>query len=265
MDPARLRSGDPIRYNPGVSHYEKERMRFASVPFSKPSDRHDFEHPLSAWGNYCNENRELRRTNYTVPHSKLEIVREEAVWKGQFQASNGTKAEVIVWKGAVERLEIDAIVNAANETLLGGGGVDQAIHQAAGEMLVKECAHIKGGCEVGEAKMTKGYDLPANYVLHTVGPILIDNSTPDDEALKKCYESCIELCKQYDLKSVAFPCISCGFYGFPVERSAEVVAKYIKEECLEHLHKDMTIVLCVFDDIQTENYVRQMQNILGTK
>jgi O-acetyl-ADP-ribose deacetylase (regulator of RNase III) len=128
---------------------------------------------------------------------------------------------IIVWKGDITQLKVDAIVNAANESLLGGGGVDYAIHQAAGPALVKECATL-GGCEVGEAKMTKSYRLPCKFVLHTVGPLLHEDGTTKPNELARCYQSCLRLCEQHGLQSIAFCCISCGFYGFPNAEAARI-------------------------------------------
>lgn len=240
--------------------YEKERRKFAEQPFSSLRERHDFNYPIANWKNYCNDNRGLRREHYTVEsYHTLDAVQQNPLFHQAFQRADGKMTHVYLWPGAIEELEIDAIVNAANETLLGGGGVDQAIHAAAGPLLVKECAHIKGGCEVGEAKMTKGYNLPAHYVLHTVGPILADNLYPDVEALKNCYRSCLALCEENHLTSVAFPCISCGFYGFPVDLSAATVLSCIEEE-INKLHYVKNITFCLFSEEQKKSYCETFIN-----
>lgn len=127
---------------------------------------------------------------------------------------------------SITSFEVDGVINAANETLLGGGGVDRAIHNAAGPNLIRECA-FHNGCKTGEAVMTKGYDLPAK--LHTVGPILNESGQENTKALRQCYESCLQLCDQYDLRSLAVPCVACGFYGFPVHKSAVVVKTTIQD------------------------------------
>ena len=121
----------------------------------------------------------------------------------------------------ITTLAVDAIVNAANESLLGGGGVDGAIHRAAGPKLLDECREI-GGCPTGEARITGGYELPARYVIHTVGPIYGTNEGRDAQLLAACYENSIALANQYQLMSIAFPAISTGAYGYPKSEAARV-------------------------------------------
>jgi O-acetyl-ADP-ribose deacetylase len=125
-----------------------------------------------------------------------------------------------VRQGDITRLKVDAIVNAANSSLLGGGGVDGAIHRAAGKALLDECRSI-GGCPVGEARITRGYLLPAQFVIHTVGPVY-QGTVQDAMLLSRCYENSLKLAAEHHLSSIAFPAISCGAYGYPVEKACRI-------------------------------------------
>jgi O-acetyl-ADP-ribose deacetylase len=144
------------------------------------------------------------------------------------------KIEVV--KADITTLAVDAIVNAANTTLLGGGGVDGAIHRAAGPELLAECRHL-GGCKTGQAKLTKGYKLPARHVIHTVGPVWQGGEDDEPELLANCYRSCFELAHKHNLRTLAFPAISCGVYGFPVELAVKIAMR----ETLEELMSDEAI------------------------
>ena len=145
-------------------------------------------------------------------------------------------------KGDITKYEVDAIVNAANSSLLGGGGVDGAIHRAAGRRLLEECMTL-GGCKTGDAKITKGYDLKAKHVIHTVGPVYYNQSKEQSrKLLESCYVNSIKAAKENKLKSMAFPLISAGVYGYPKKEALEVAVSVIKKES-----EDLDCVIVLFD------------------
>jgi O-acetyl-ADP-ribose deacetylase (regulator of RNase III) len=137
-------------------------------------------------------------------------------------------SRIEIFRGNITNLEVDAIVNAANTTLLGGGGVDGAIHRAAGAELLAECRTL-GGCAPGEAKITRGYRLPARYVIHTVGPIWRGGKHDEAKTLANCYRNSLQLAVENEIGTIAFPAISCGAYGYPVEEAAHIAFKTTRD------------------------------------
>ena len=150
--------------------------------------------------------------------------------------------EIKIVVGDITKLKVDAIVNAANKTLLGGGGVDGAIHRAAGPGLLKECKML-GGCETGQSKMTDAYNLPCKKVIHTVGPIWYGGNNHERELLASCYDTAMKLAEENDLKSIAFSCISTGVYGFPKAEAAEI-ARQVLTKHIEDGYRGEVIVCC---------------------
>lgn len=167
------------------------------------------------------------------------------------------KIEII--RGDITNSAVDAIVNAANCSLLGGGGVDGAIHRAAGRELLEECRTLHG-CETGKAKITKGYRLPAKYVIHTPGPIWHGGRSGEDELLASCYRSCLTLASEYGCKTVDFPSISTGVYHFPLDRAARIAIATIKAYLAEHKEIERVRMVC-FDERTRQQYAEALAEV----
>jgi len=148
-----------------------------------------------------------------------------------------------VVEGDITGLSVDAIVNAANSSLLGGGGVDGAIHRAAGPKLLEECRTL-GGCPVGEARITRGYDLPARHVIHTVGPVWHGGRQGEDDDLANCYRNSLALAARQGLRTIAFPAISTGAYGFPADRAAKIAVREVREFLKRELSVEKVTFVC---------------------
>ncbi|HEY6814184.1 MAG TPA: O-acetyl-ADP-ribose deacetylase [Croceibacterium sp.] len=155
--------------------------------------------------------------------------------------------------GNIVRCDVDAIVNAANSSLLGGGGVDGAIHRAAGPELVHEC-RILAGCKTGQAKITKGYRLPARHIIHTVGPVWRGGENGEPALLASCYRASLELARKHALRSIAFPAISTGIYGYPMPAAADVAASTVASELAATAGAFDRIIFVCFDAGATEIY-----------
>lgn len=168
--------------------------------------------------------------------------------------------QILVVEGDITKQKVDAIVNAANTSLLGGGGVDGAIHHAAGPELLAECRQLNG-CATGEAKITRGYNLSADWVIHTVGPIWRGGNAGEDQLLAKCYRSCFALAEQYEIRSIAFPAISTGAFGFPRERAAKIAVSEIKK-LLERTTSVEQVIFVCFGQTAYNSYLAAIKEVM---
>ena len=171
--------------------------------------------------------------------------------------TNDISSRMSVVEGDITLLAVDAIVNAANSSLLGGGGVDGAIHRAAGAELLAECRRL-GGCPTGQARMTGGYRLKARHVIHTVGPVYKDGRSGEPELLRSCYRESLRLASEAGLRSIAFPCISTGVYGYPKREACKEAVAAVSEWLAAH-ELPQTVIFCCFGPDDAELYRKQIQ------
>lgn len=170
---------------------------------------------------------------------------------------------ISVIEGDITRQPVDAIVNCANSSLLSGSGVDGAIHSAAGPELYEECRKLQG-CATGEAKLTGGYRLPAKWIIHTVGPIWKDGKRGEEEKLAKCYRSCLELVEKHEIRTVAFPAISTGAYGFPFDLAARIAVTEVTRFLQTNKRVEKIILIC-WNKRAMDYYTQALAEIIGSK
>jgi O-acetyl-ADP-ribose deacetylase (regulator of RNase III) len=171
------------------------------------------------------------------------------------------KERMRIIDGDITQQQVDAIVNAANRSLLGGGGVDGAIHRAAGPQLLAECRMLNG-CPTGEAKITRGYHLPANHVIHTVGPVWRGGNANEEPLLENCYRNSLQLALQHDIRSIAFPSISTGVYGFPIDKASRIAIRTVKAFLEEHASIQQVIFVC-FGQHDYQIYQDALKEVFG--
>ncbi|XP_075043799.1 ADP-ribose glycohydrolase MACROD1 isoform X2 [Mixophyes fleayi] len=261
-----------LPYRDALNWFISRPLTFSACTMAA-SGKIDLNSPSTSWKeakNYLKGlNSKQRREHYAVKdYIKLKDI---PTWKDtakktrakqpeevKFPKNKDLNEKISVFRGDITKLEVDAIVNAANSSLLGGGGVDGCIHRAAGPLLKLECSSL-GGCETGQAKMTCGYLLPAKCVIHTVGPVAQGNPGPSQkEELMNCYKNSMYLASEGKLRTVAFPCISTGVFGYPAEDAAEVALEAVRLYLEENKDKFDRIIICVFLEKDEEIYMKKL-------
>lgn len=168
-------------------------------------------------------------------------------------------AKISIIRDDITQLQVDAIVNAANSSLLGGGGVDGAIHRAAGRELLQECRTLQG-CKPGQSKITAGYGLPAKHVIHTVGPVWHGGNQEEAQTLASCYRSSLALADTHCIATIAYPAISCGVYGYPITAACQIAMQTVAEESARYANL-RKVIFCAFDDDVYQAFIKAMESL----
>ena len=200
---------------------------------------------INPWGKACMLPLEIVKKMLAMYHSPM------------------NKSQIYFEKGDITKLDCDCIVNAANSTLLGGGGVDGAIHKASGKELLDECRTLNG-CETGQAKITKGYNLPAPYIIHTVGPVY-SGAEGELQQLQSCYKNALDLAKDFQLHSIAFPAISTGAYGYPVKEACTIALRTISQWLSDNSNYPMSVIMSCFNDEVLQGYQEYVAKLNSMK
>jgi O-acetyl-ADP-ribose deacetylase len=200
----------------------------------------------------------IKNGHFLAILKRLEVIYANLEIDNKNDAANMTQ-KILIMQGDITQLEVDAIVNAANQQLMPGGGVCGAIHSAAGAGLWEECRQLKG-CKTGEAKITQGYNLPAKWVIHTVGPVWEGGNDNEDELLGSCYRRSLALAEKHQIKAIAFPAISTGVYGFPMTRASKIAVTTVNKYLQNHNSLEQVIFVC-FGQSAYDCYSKAMQEI----